>query len=376
MDVVSRIALTSFFGMIAMLMLPSLVVADDGEQGGWSGSLSYTGDLLANTRGGIDEGHEYVGLATIELDYANSDWSGHSNVYIPHGDSVSEGYVGDFAVVSNIDMPGPWRLQELWLQRKIGIASVRFGMLAADTEFWGSGYGGLFVSSAFGAPSIVSANLPGSSIFPVATLGVRVDWQLDAERTLRIAVLDGNAGDPEGDNPHGLDITLDEGALLLGEFEWHPADKGTLRLSGFYHSGPFVTDTGTEEDGSWGALVVLDYPVTENIGWFGRIGFAADDRSLSPWSFETGINVGNVFGSPATLGLAYANVHLDNAMFRLGDPLSDVSHESIVELTIDYPVNDFFTFQPDLQYIFNPGGDASQDSALVAGVRIKLNMGF
>ncbi len=58
----------------------------------------------------------------------------HSDVYFPHGGSLSRHDVGDFSLVSNIDAVHQLRLHELWLQRKFGKTSLRLGLIAAELQ--------------------------------------------------------------------------------------------------------------------------------------------------------------------------------------------------------------------------------------------------
>lgn len=341
-----------------------------------SGSLVSANDIFSNLDNGIETGTAFSGLTVISAQFEHEDFSIYGNINIPNGTSITERFTGDFAAASNIDMPGDARLQELWLEQQLEQGSLRFGMLAADTEFWASEYAGMYINSAFGAPSIVSANLSGASIFPVATLGIRADWKLAEGKTFRVALLDGDAGDPETDNRHGLDVTLGESALLLAELDFNlsGANEGpqSFKVSGYYHSGDYLTQDDRVAKGTWGLLMVTDRIITEKLCWFGRVGFSKKDRSTSPWSLETGLNISEAFGSKGTLGIAIANIRLNNALLLLEQPSARYSHETIVEATYEYPIGEFLTIQPDLQYIINTGGSSQYGNALVAGLRGKL----
>ena len=348
------------------------------DSSGFHIGLDYAGDVIAVVDGGIETGTTYTGLGNINLDFGGNDWSWHANIYVPHGDSPTAEHVGDFAVVSNIDMGGlDPRLQEFWFERRFGETSIRAGMLAADTEFWGSDNGALYVSSVFGAPSIVSANLPNPSIFPTATLGVRFDMKIGDDGVFRAAVLDGDAGDPEVDNRHGTDVELgdDGGALILAEYHVDRTGDGSVplsyRFSGYYHTADFVdfSDLSVRK-GQWGLLGVFDLPVSDKVGWFGRVGYSNRHRSVVPWSFETGVNIYGLFGTDGTLGLGVGWVQLNRDFDVL---VPDISNEKIIELTFDYPVNEYFSIQPDIQYILNTGGTDSGGETLVVGVRGKLS---
>lgn len=362
---------------------PATAQEEEEATHGWSGSFDYWAEVFSNLEGGIETGTIAAGLANLNLDFTAERFTFHANLYGPHGDSVSE-KVGDFSVVSNIDTVDDPRLQELWGEVPVGAgSSLRFGMLAADTEFWGTEYGGLFVNSVFGAPTHISGNLPGPSIFPVATFGLRWAKELSSGTTFRAAILDGDAGDPEEDNRYGLDVELsdEEGALLLFEVQGDRLNRfgsnNTLRLSAYAHTGEFRSRDGDLDRGNWGLLAVVDWALAERLGWFGRLSWANDARSLAPVSVETGVNIAEFAGSPGTFGVGIAYVELNGRLAALEDPaLSGLSREIIVELTYEQPLGKYFALQPDIQYIVSPGGDENVDNALVIGLRGKLALAF
>ena len=352
--------------------------ADADEPTGYAYRFNYTGEVFADIQGGMRTGTVYTGLLQGTLDWHWGAWTAHGDAYFPHGDSLTQQDVGDFSVVSNIDAVHQLRLHELWGQRQIGPASARLGLLAADTEFWGSDTAALFVSSAFGAPSVISGNLPHSPIFPQGVLGARVSFDLDKRDTMRVALIDGDGGDPISVNRHGLRIAFNHGALLVVEdqhlFGTVAAPTASARLGMFFRSRDSTDVDGPSARGTWGMIGVIDHTINKRLVWFARAGVAEHDRSTVPWSVETGLNLGAVLGPHNTLGLAFAYVDL-NSQLRTSDTMLGLRHEAIVETTLNMPLNERVTLQPDVQYVFDPGGAANARNALVAGVRINLVLG-
>jgi porin len=198
-------------------LLTAAAPAHADEVTGYVHRFNYTGELFADVHGGMKTGVVYTGLMQGSLDWHWGGWTAHGDAYLPHGESLTKRDVGDFSVISNIDAVHQPRLHELWGQREIGPFAVRIGMLAADTEFWSSDTAAIFVSSAFGAPSVVSGNLPHPPIFPQGVPGIRLADDFDKADTLRFAALDGDGGDPATANPHGLRFAFNHGALLVLE---------------------------------------------------------------------------------------------------------------------------------------------------------------
>ncbi len=348
-----------------------------GDKPGISHAFEYFGEIFADINGGARRGAVYTGLAHLSFDWSGSAWLAHTDLYMPHGDSVSQRHVGDFSVVSNIDGVHQLHVHELWAQRSMGRVSLRAGLLSADTEFWGSETADLFISSAFGAPSVVSGDLPHSPIFPQGVLGARLAFDLGHAATLRMAVLDGDGGDLANDNRHGLNVSLGQGALLLAEYQRVYATAGdqktTLRLAGYHHSGRFIDTRGDAVRGNDGFIGSVDRAVDARLNVFARAGVARSDRSVVPWSFETGFSLSPAFGAADTFGLALAYVDLDRSPAVTGTA-TPLRHEIVLESTLDWPLNHALDLQPDVQYIVDPGGTATAHNAVVIGLRVSVHL--
>ena len=145
-----------------------------------------------------------------------------------------------------------------------------------------------------------------------------------------------------------------------------------LRLGAFFHGGDFVAVAdGSAGDGTFGVYAVIDQPLGERFGWFGRIGYTRKEFAIAPWSIEAGVHLADWLGSGGTLGVGFAHVDLNDAgAATLG---FTPSYESIIELTFEWPISEWFTLQPDVQYILNTGGADAGGDTLVLGVRGKMS---
>ena len=52
--------------------------------------------------------------------------------------------------------------------------------------------------------------------------------------------------------------------------------------------------------------------------------------------------------------------------------IATTAQETAIELTYRLPVTRWLTFQPDVQYIVNPGTDPDIDDAIAIGLRFEL----
>lgn len=366
--------------------------APDNQTKGLTFPISYTGEVLGNLSGGYRQGAIYDGVLNVGMQgdlEKLAGWKGGSFLVsglYPHGSSLTEKYVQDLNGVSNIDAYDSIRLYEAWFQQEFddGKFSLRVGQLLADTEFFVSDNAALFLNGAFGAIPLLSQNF-SSPVYPVAAPGVRAAWKPSETVSVQAGIYDGNAGDPVEDNRHGLDWSFNgnKGALALAEIALKPwKDGGVYKVGAFYHS-PTDNDVFPESGyhGRAGGYFIADQPLWlkpgtegEGLSGFLRIGGAPANRCAVPFYFDTGLSYkGLIPGrSRDVAGLGFSYTHLSaDLLDENGGPI-ERHHEAIVEATYRVAVTNWLTVQPDVQYIFNPGGAAKADNALVAGVRFTL----
>ena len=360
--------------------------------------VTYTGEGLANLTGGYKRGAIYEGLLSAgvqgDLDKLTG-WKGASflvSALYPHGPSLTDNYVHDLNRVSSIDAPDSLRLYEAWVQQEFadGKVSLRLGQILADTEFFVSDNGALFLNGAFGAIPLVSQNF-SAPVYPVAAPGVRTRWIANDTLTFQAGIFNGGAGTNAPDNKHGLDGSLsDDGMLALTEaaFKFHlgQADAslpGTCKLGAFFHShqsnallpgAPHCADAGgyfIVDQQLWSKPGAAD----EGLSGFLRIGGAPASRSIVPFYFDTGFNYKGLIPGRAKdiagLGLSFTRLS-GSLRDDEGNP-TDTHHETILEATYKVVVKDWLSVQPDLQYIFNPGGAQKAPDAFVLGLRMNLS---
>lgn len=361
---------------------------------------NYAAEILGNVQGGIHPGAAFNGLLHLglEIDAEKAvGWPGatlHAEAIHPHGNSLTERYVGDFGVVSNLDSYDTLRLYEAWLEQKLfdGHVSLRAGFLAADTEFAVVESAALFLHSDFGVPAAQSANFP-MSCYPFSALGVRLRVEPAPGWSVMLAAYDGNPapaslGDPTPGaalshefnhwNTH-FALRPDEGAMLFAEVGWHTDDEDTkdapaplgfsIKVGGAYHTDRFANLDRPDERGTRGNFNL--YAIAERELWrepgtphdgltvFARGVFAPENRNFLRHSAEA--------------GLVYRGLAQDDAGDSLGLGLAwlgvsrEARDEFTVELTYQYALTRWWNVQPDVQWVINPGGNS--DNALVVGLR-------
>jgi porin len=163
---------------------------------------------------------------------------------------------------------------------------------------------------------------------------------------------------------------------------------GTLRLGAWLHTGRFadqrfdnaggllaISGAGPlQHSGSFGLYGIIDQVLwraagnngTGELSAFLRAVVTPGDRNLIDRYVDAGLTYKGIFGSRpndiAGLALAYGRVSPRAAQFdrdvvtASGTPMPIRDFEAILELTYQMQLAENWSMQPNLQYIFHPGG--------------------
>jgi len=209
--------------LLAVSPMPALAEDAEEKRDPVDVSASYVVDMTGVWAGGR-AGKPYVlddlnVAAMLDLE-ALAGWKG-ATFYVDMLNNLGgmpNDRAGTLQGINNIEV-GSHRLRlfEAWLEQKLGSrTSVRVGLYDLNSEFYANDSAGLLVAPAFGVGSEIAATGPnGPSIFPSTALAVRVDQGVGKSGYVRAAVLNATAG-TLGD-PQGVNLTFDDGALLIGE---------------------------------------------------------------------------------------------------------------------------------------------------------------
>jgi porin len=379
-------------GAVPLLVLS---IAASAEAARWSLEATYTGEGWSNLEGGRRRGERYLELAELALGSTGDAALGvaglslFGRVQYINGAGVSADLLGDTQTASNIEGHQGLRVFELWAQWSASdpeTASVRFGLYDLASEFDSAPSGALFLHSSQGTGAdIAQTGLNGPSIFPTTGLSVRADLGLAEEWRLRGAILDGVPGDLQ--RPRRTIIRLDarEGALLIAELARDTQAAGKFALGVWHYTARFDDLTRRNTDGravrrrdNRGIYALLDRPLS-----------SMDESGRPRWSgylraglANSAINAyGSYFGaglilSPIASPQRNDQLGISVAHARFGSPYRRAalagSAETALELTWRWPVNEWLTVQPDLQYIINPGSDSSLRDAIAVGLRFEV----
>ncbi len=310
-----------------------------------------------------------------------------------HGLSNNGGRPNDLAGtlqgVNNIEVDqGRTKLYEAYIEQSLlaGRASVLVGLADLNADFYQNDSAGLLIAPGFGIGTELAATGPnGPSIFPSTSPAVRISLTPNPDYYLKAAIFNADAG-VIGD-PGGVDLSMREGALVIGEVGWTGRGKVSL---GYWRYTKLQDDTRqTMADGTpvreraQGAYLLIDQPLTAPmaagpaVSMFGRAGVT--DGTTTPYSggFQVGVLLQKVLpgrpDSQISFGMTHAKLsrrYRDNAA-DAGTSLA--SFEQGFEITFSDQLAPWLRFQPDLQYVRNPGGDPTAPAAVVLGMRFALS---
>jgi len=368
-------------------------------------------ETWSNPAGGIKQETTYDGLVTASVDLDLDklfQWPGatfHTDAYQINGRGLSQNAVGNILTVSSIEDLPSTRLHDLWLQQQFldSKASLRIVQIALDDEFYISQYSAIFINSTFGYPDMLDEDLPsGGPAYPFAVPGVRLRAAPTTDLTFSAAVFNGNPappgpGNPQVRNASGTNFLIGEGgtlaiAELAYTFDEEPTTSTWLsdvKLGGWYHTADFpdlhfdtmgvsLADPASNgiaavHRGNFGPYVILDKMLwrppdagTRELAGFVRVGGAPANRNLIDLEVDAGLtSKGLLLGRELDLlGVAVGYVRIGGAARGLAadaglftgiqQPARD--YETVLEVTYQANIAPWWSLQPDLQFLFHPGG--------------------
>lgn len=378
---------------IAVLALPVCVCADELDEGPGAAltlEAAYTGEVWQNARGGAERGSRYLDnldlVATLDAEQAfGATGTTVSLATLYNNRTTFSDLVGDLQTVSNIDTDGSLRLYEAWVERVFAAAAVKAGLMNLNAEFDVNETGSLFINSSHGiGPELSQIGENGPSIFPATGLGARMQLDLSGRSRLRLGVFEGTPGDPDQPRRTALELDGDEGALLIAEIEHAVGPAITIALGSWQHTQRAARIAAPERtkrhDAGAYALIEGNVAQTDShvVRGFARSGVAdADVHQIARYHGMGLVLSGPLLGSEQRgeqLGIAVGIV-ANGSTYRRAQASAGAPGErteTTIELTYRVQVTPWFSLQPDLQLVLNPGTDPTLRNAFAAGVRFTV----
>ncbi len=401
-------------------------------------AIEETSEVLGNVTGGAKRGAAYDGLTQVLLQLdTNRAFGWHGGTFNVsalqiHGTNLSANNLLTLQTSSGIEADRATRLWELWYQQKFleeDRLDIKIGQQSLDQEFIVSQNASYFINTSFGWPLVPSVNLPGGGpAYPLSALGVRLRVRPINPVTFLVGVYNGspsptNVGDPQRTNPSGTSFPLNGGALVIAEVQYSYPSLGTLlyadqpeplarlyKLGLWYNTenfadqqfdnaglslaNPASNGVPLNHHGNLGVYAVADQLVwvdpretDRTINLFARlVGAPQADRNLAIFSLNAGVTFHEPFlhrdDDTFGIGMGFAKVSgsaaaLDQATAAFSNSfVPKRTSETYLEVTYQYQAAPWWQIQPDIQYIFNPGGGIANPNAPSRSVGNELVLGL
>lgn len=366
--------------------------ADDETHPTWTLTLDYSAEIMgpvdgaASRRGALLD--NFSAEAMLDLERAIG-WRGASfNLHLlSNSGGEPNQFAGTLEGISNIEVSRQrGKLFEAWIDQKFYDQSLVVGFYDLNREFYATDSSGLLLAPPFGIGSEIAATGPnGPSIFPSTAFGGR--WRRDTgDWYAQAAVLDATAG-VLGD-PDDISVDFDNGALLIAEAGLMAGGKtafGVWRYTEQQDDVRFVAASGAPAQSSaFGAYVLAERTLQSwdggGIDGFVRAGLSDGDTTEFIGGVQTGL-LWSGFWSDRPDAQASVGLHYGALGSKARENIRDTGAypargEFGIELTYADEVAPGLSLQPDLQVIWDAGGDRDADPVVVLGLRANVSFSF
>ncbi len=343
----------------------------------------YIGDFVNVLDGGIQKGSVYLGLFDLSsnVSLSNLGFFKNSNIKIrflnTHGQSPSANYIGDYQVCSNIDAGNHSILYELYYQQEIKNLSFKLGIQDLNSDMLVNDHSCNLNNSSFGVIPTLSSNL-NLSIFPKPTLGATFIYNIKDKSEIKTSIYATNIEDFSTDeNNTNFNYNFNDGIISITEYAIK-FKKSKYKLGVFYQN-KYINPFNNVVIDNYGGYFMLEQKMKseKNSEEQGLCSFIS--LGYSPEEFNSNdIFVGGGFHYTGLFKKRDDDIlHLGFAYAKLSNPYIDMfdtkESETAIELTYKFN-NSNYTIQPNIQYIINPGMSKEVSNALVATLRVILNI--
>jgi porin len=371
-------------------------------------TLTFVTDSLGNPSGGKDQGFTTANNVGLDLNFDLEKLCGFEgasfllSMSYRFGGSLSANYIHNVFTVQQVFGGETFHLINIAYQQKLfdDRVELRLGRIGTGDDFLVSPYNYVFVQNGFdGNPVGIFFNSPGMTAYPNDTWGALVKVRPTARTYIMGGVYNGDPSIRANDK-HGVDFSMDGPLFAVGEIAYQPnslpGDRGLIGnyKAGFWYDNSLYTDfnTGAVNRGNWGFYGMFDQVLVRFGEPASHRGFgvacsflASPDQSISqmPFFFTVALVTRGIFRSRPRdiigLGVVYGHFSNDLQNFQRRaqqlDPTVGVqSNETVVELTYRLALlKNALYIQPDLQYVFRPGGTGRISDALVLGAQVAVN---
>lgn len=402
-----------YFIIILILFLPTVVLISQQNvtnifernriTGDWNGTRTdlknkgysfeavYKSEFWKVTHGNIPNDFAYVDnvdlILTMDLEKIFN-WQGASFVcYVLGNNGQNPLMHNEYSIhgITNIAAPKAWKIYNIFLEQQLfdEKLSILFGTYDYNSEFDAKETASLFINPNHGIGSeIAQTGENGPSIFPTASLGLRLKAQPFNNTYIQTVILDGVPGDPN--NPHWTHIILNKKdgffcGTELGYANDYESEDSYLKIAAglWYYTDNM--DYVFSHINNYGAYFIIEKNLfrendkKQGLSSYARLGFADRKVNEIDYTVSAGLLYTGLFPSrdDDQFGIAFIVGHLTKQNTPYFIP--NKRFENNIELTYSFHLTPAIFLQPDLQYVLNSAHLENREDFSAFGLRIILN---
>jgi porin len=388
------------------------------EEKGVTFDVHYVVDALSNVSGGYSQANTAWGRirATTDLDLGRlanlHGTSVHATGVYQYGANLGEQYIGSLANPSSLASAHTLRLDSWWVQQIMihNKLVLRAGQFAGQDFYGVREYGASFLSEPMG---YAFGNLFGTvyqSFDPASPPAAEARVNLSSHIYVKTAVLSGNR-DPYKQDPNGLHFKIKDSPVFVSETGYliNPPTQSTLmevlgpkpssgrsnlpgiyKIGSAYNPGKFTDPlSGVRSGGNY----LIYFEAAQAVFRRGPIGKDARRGLDLTFGYDWSPSDVNRLNTQFTVGTRYIGLfpHRELDELALGlvhsqisshfnvpaagtTPAQTFGSEQAIELSYRSLLKPWLVFQPDFQYIVDPGAldTSKRGNAAVLGFRTKV----
>jgi porin len=361
------------------------------EDRGLTFELVYTGESQTNVRGGlnVNGASEYTGAVDVTATLDFEKIAGHKGgtLYFwfeeVHGKGISEHHVGDYQVVSNLEVEPFRTLYEYWYKQEFfdGRFWILGGKFDANVNFASTDVGGNFIQSSFGFPP----NVPFGT-YPDTGVGFQAGFKINDMAYIQTMIQDG-APNENSISGWRRAFSAERGAIGLFEFHftppWLPKHlPGKYKFGTWHHTADFpaLSNPARDFSNNYGFYFIADQTVfkekrddeedSQGLSIFAQVSGAPEDRNEVELYMGAGLVYTGLFPTrdEDAFGIGAAHVKFSDRLNRV----TGQNYETSFELFYRVQITPFLLAQPSIQFVDQPGGRSSINDATAVGLRFEI----
>ena len=353
----------------------------------------YTNNVAGNAIGGQRQGFTYADSTQfgVNLDFEKLvSWEGLQisvSAFDRNGRSLSDEAVGNIFTIQQVYGGETFSFYSLYFDQEFadGNASLKAGRFSVGDDFATSSIYGLYMNYGIDSNPQSLTMIPGFSSSPEAVWGARIRFDPVPNWQVLAGAFQSTTLNLYSDQGFDWAINSSDGILLIGQVGWSPEFGKTSSgsgLQGNYWFGGFATTPQSGVDAG---------PAAHGFYWHGdQMVFREKDNgseglavwavfvlsqpdSTSPVPFQ--INAGLVY-TGLIPGRDEDVLMAGLASGQIGDLEPDASGngwEAVLEVGYRIQLPGTAFFQPNLQWILDPGGRGNIPNTLVLGAQMGVS---